>query len=190
MEKGKTYKKIIDCAGKLFAQRGYFGVSLNQIAQEVGITKPALYYYFESKEALYLAVLEQTFSSLLKTLQKAASRADTPLAKIFNVIEAYLVFTLERPEVTLLAQDWEKESNFAKFTRQARQQLVQFLKTLINALGKGAQVSEEKLTLLISFFLEIVRWPFLLALTTPKKLAEEIIRLFFPNIIPQQEGKF
>lgn len=186
MKRRKTYKKIISSAGKLFAQRGYFGVSLSQIAQKAGITKAGLYYYFDSKEELYLAVLQETFSSLFTHLQNAVSLAPTPLAKLFNVIEAYLTFTLHRPEVILLTDhDWAEESIVFEFTSQARQQLIQFITNLIRTLGKGVEVSEAKIVFFLSLLLEIIHWPFLLALTTPKKLAEEMINFFFPQIVSE-----
>ena len=183
MFKDNTRDKILDTAGRLFSQRGYFGVSMSQIASEVGITKAALYYYFDSKEEIYLTILKNTFSSLSVVLEKALSSAKTPFAKLFNVIEAYLSFTLERPETILLASsEVEMDGQLAEFTSQARSQLTQFLKGLISTLGKGSQISEEKIMLLGSFLLEVVRWPFLAASNTPKKLARDIINLFFPKI--------
>jgi len=183
MFKESTRDKILNTAGKLFSQRGYFGVSMSQIAQQVGITKAALYYHFDSKQDIYLTVLKDTFSSLFSVLEKALNSARTPLTKLFDVIEAYLSFTLERPEVALLASsDVEEEGPLAEFSSQARLQLTQFLKGLVSALGKGTQISEEKMIFLGSFLLEFVRWPILAASNPPKKLAQDIIALFFPKI--------
>lgn len=183
MLKEKTRDKILETAARLFSQRGYFGVSMSQIAEEVGITKAALYYHFDGKEEIYLTILKSTFSSLFFVLEKALNLAKTPLTKLFNVIEAYLSFTLERPEVTLLvSSEVEVDGPLAEFSSQARSQLTQLLKRLVSALGKGSQVSEEKIILLGSFLFEVVRWPFLAASTTPKKLTRIIVNLFFPQV--------
>ncbi|UII55839.1 TetR/AcrR family transcriptional regulator [Cytobacillus spongiae] len=47
-----TYEKIIDTAYRLFAENGFEKTSMSAIAKEMGISKPAIYYYFPSKEQL------------------------------------------------------------------------------------------------------------------------------------------
>ncbi|RNB79725.1 TetR/AcrR family transcriptional regulator [Brevibacillus fluminis] len=60
-QKGKTQETIVEAAFKLFAEHGMEKTSLSMIAAEVGITKPAIYYYFPSKEALIDFLFEETF---------------------------------------------------------------------------------------------------------------------------------
>jgi AcrR family transcriptional regulator len=55
-----TREKILEVAGRLFTERGFDKVSLREIADEVGVTKAALYYYFDSKDKL-LGALAQPF---------------------------------------------------------------------------------------------------------------------------------
>jgi AcrR family transcriptional regulator len=50
---------IVEGAGRLFGERGYEGVRLDEVAAAAGVTKPILYRHFESKERLYLALLER-----------------------------------------------------------------------------------------------------------------------------------
>ncbi len=51
-----TRQRILEVALDLFTEHGYDGTSLREIADELGITKAALYYYFESKEDIFLAL--------------------------------------------------------------------------------------------------------------------------------------
>jgi AcrR family transcriptional regulator len=51
-----TRQRILDVALDLFTEQGYDGTSLREIADQLGITKAALYYYFESKEDIFLAL--------------------------------------------------------------------------------------------------------------------------------------
>ncbi len=53
-----TKERIVAVARELFAQRGVQKTSLADIAEQLGITKPALYYHFESREALLAAILQ------------------------------------------------------------------------------------------------------------------------------------
>ena len=50
---------IVEAAGRLFGERGYDGLRLDEIAAAAGVTKPILYRHFDSKKSLYLALLER-----------------------------------------------------------------------------------------------------------------------------------
>lgn len=56
MERGSTKERALDAALELFGRKGYDGVSMNDIAEVVGIRAPSLYKHFPSKEALFAAV--------------------------------------------------------------------------------------------------------------------------------------
>ncbi len=51
-------KRLMDAAILLFTNRGYAATSVREIVEMAGVTKPALYYHFESKEGIYLAILQ------------------------------------------------------------------------------------------------------------------------------------
>ena len=102
MEFLNTKEKILENAGLLFAQRGYFGVSMQDIADSLGLTKAALYYHFESKDALCLQLMKKTFSALLTHLKDAVKEGRTPSEKLFRIIDGYFSFALEKPQVNLL----------------------------------------------------------------------------------------
>jgi AcrR family transcriptional regulator len=54
--KSDTRQRILDVALDLFTEQGYDGTSLRQIAEQLSITKAAIYYYFESKEDILMAL--------------------------------------------------------------------------------------------------------------------------------------
>jgi AcrR family transcriptional regulator len=66
----RTAQRIMDVAEKLFAEQGYEGTSLREIASASDIQEPGLYRHFESKEALYNAVLERALGPLLELLNR------------------------------------------------------------------------------------------------------------------------
>jgi AcrR family transcriptional regulator len=53
----RTRDRILDAALTLFAEKGYEATSMREIAEQLGITKPALYYHFDSKEDIVRALL-------------------------------------------------------------------------------------------------------------------------------------
>ena len=67
-----TAERILDSAEELFAERGYAGTSLRDVATAAGIRIPSLYNHFESKEAIYGAVLERDLRPVLRALSDYA----------------------------------------------------------------------------------------------------------------------
>ncbi|WP_291426512.1 TetR/AcrR family transcriptional regulator [Deinococcus sp.] len=59
-----TRARIQSEAARLFVASGYHGVSMREVAEAVGVTKPALYHHFADKESLFLAMLEGALSTL------------------------------------------------------------------------------------------------------------------------------
>src|SRR6202451_700678 len=59
-----TRERVLAVAQNLFAEQGYRGTSLRDIARRIGIKAPSLLHHFPSKQQLYLAVLDKMFESL------------------------------------------------------------------------------------------------------------------------------
>ncbi len=66
-----TRERILSEGAKLFAARGYHGVSMREMALAVGVTKPALYHHYADKEALFLAILDGALVGLREVVQRA-----------------------------------------------------------------------------------------------------------------------
>ena len=62
-------EEILDVATRLFAERGYEGASMNDVAERVGMRKASLFYHFATKDALYEAVLDRLVASLQEPLE-------------------------------------------------------------------------------------------------------------------------
>ncbi|GHF31886.1 TetR family transcriptional regulator [Deinococcus metalli] len=63
-------------AARLFVQSGYHGVSMREVAQAVGVTKPALYHHYADKEALFLSMLDGALSGLARLVEVASAQPD------------------------------------------------------------------------------------------------------------------
>ncbi len=78
----KTKTKILDAARRLFARKGEANTTMNDVAVTSGVGRRTLYNYFESKEQLYLAVVEAELELLSDTMAKVASKRISPESKI------------------------------------------------------------------------------------------------------------
>lgn len=63
-----TREAILDAALELFAERGYFGTSTREIARAVGVRESALYHHFESKDAIFRALVDEHGPGRLRQL--------------------------------------------------------------------------------------------------------------------------
>ena len=52
-------ERLLETAISIFAEKGYAGTSVREIVEQAGVSKPVLYYYFKSKQGLFLAILDQ-----------------------------------------------------------------------------------------------------------------------------------
>jgi len=90
--------KIIDAAVGLFAEKGYETTSIDEIAAKAGITKPVVYDHFESKEQLFIAILELIRDDLLKRGAAVVAGAPSHEERLKGSIGAFLDFVQEQPE--------------------------------------------------------------------------------------------
>ncbi|MFE7061558.1 TetR/AcrR family transcriptional regulator [Sutcliffiella sp. NPDC057660] len=71
-----TYDKIKKSALQLFAQRGYYGTSLNDVANLVGIKKPSLYAHFKNKDELFKTVIIELVDVFTKKITMTYQNAN------------------------------------------------------------------------------------------------------------------
>jgi len=69
-------ERILQAATRLFAQRGFYGVSINDVAEAAGLVKSAIYHHFASKEALYRTVLVEVIRQSCAQMVAGASGPD------------------------------------------------------------------------------------------------------------------
>jgi AcrR family transcriptional regulator len=98
--------QMLEVAGKAFAARGFHAVSMDEIAERAGISKPMLYHYFGSKEGLYVAYVRQQGAALLAGMRDAAEPGAPPAERLWEGTLAFLGYVDEhRPGWALLYRE-------------------------------------------------------------------------------------
>ena len=102
--KQKTKKEILAKTIPLFARRGYDGVSMRQIAREVGINAGSLYHHFPDKQTLYVEALSQTFAKHTDFMHKAFIGKNSPKDRIRLLIHSLCVLVNDDKNFSRLMQ--------------------------------------------------------------------------------------
>jgi AcrR family transcriptional regulator len=84
--------QLLDVAGRLFAESGFHGVSMEQLADAAGVTKPVLYQHFPSKRELYLGLVHDAVAGLETTVRWALDGTTDNRARVEGAIEAYFTY--------------------------------------------------------------------------------------------------
>lgn len=95
-------RRLLDAGLKLFANRGYAGTSVQDIIAEAGVTKPVLYYYFESKGGLFQALVDQAMDERLRLMREAAPPEKPAVEQLTDIIVALTDFARREPDLLRL----------------------------------------------------------------------------------------
>jgi AcrR family transcriptional regulator len=96
-------QQILEIAVRLFAERGYHGVSMDDIGSAAGVTGPALYHHFAGKESMLVAALTPVSEGLLAGgLERVAASGGDSRTALESLVEFHVEFALANPAVIAL----------------------------------------------------------------------------------------
>ena len=95
---------ILNAAEKEFAEQGIAGARIDTIAREAGVNKALLYYYFQDKDSLYGAVLDNAFAGLKTQVFAALDSKRAPREKLIEYVNVYFDFLSHHPFYPRLMQ--------------------------------------------------------------------------------------
>ncbi|MGA5760248.1 TetR/AcrR family transcriptional regulator [Nonomuraea bangladeshensis] len=161
-------------AAELFCARGYHNVGIEDIAQEVGITGPAIYRHFPNKQAVLAAAVEELVARFAGCVAAGADAA-TPVERLDAALRALVRYTLDRRGVARLYQ-WEarhldpgsQAGLAASFDRSVRA-----LRELL--LGARPELGRRDAALLTSAALSVIASPATHRASLPRAKAEQTI---------------
>src|SRR3954467_15790327 len=92
LSKADRMEQSLAAAHTLFAERGYAAVTMDEVAAEVGVTKPLLYNYFGNKEGLYAACMERAGDALSATIAASVAATGSPEEALRAGGQAFFAF--------------------------------------------------------------------------------------------------
>lgn len=95
-----TEEKIIRAARKVFIQKGMDGARMQGIADEAGINKSLLHYYFRSKDKLFSRVFSETFNDMIEMIDSVFAVAGDIDSLLNEFVKRYIGLLREKPFIT------------------------------------------------------------------------------------------
>ena len=102
---------ILDAAIQLFSTHGFDGVSMRQIAESAGVSKANIYHHFKSKEALYLAIMNESARNLSALVESLATGEGEIGQALETFVSAHLDHLFENQAIIrlVLREGWSGE---------------------------------------------------------------------------------
>lgn len=94
-----TRDRLLESAAPLFASRGYHGVGIEELGAHVGLTGPAIYRHFKTKQAILGELLVTVSESLLDGAQLALTESDDADEVLSTLIDRHIAFALGNPDL-------------------------------------------------------------------------------------------
>jgi AcrR family transcriptional regulator len=185
-------EQTLEVAHALFAARGYAPVTMDEVAQAVGVTKPLLYNYFGNKERLYLACMEPAGDALVAAVVGAVERTETPEAALRTGIHAFFEF-VDRDRASwrvLFDETLPSEGGIARRVGEYRARVLELVEAALLAQPSPAPpLHVEALSVALLGAAEaLVRWWLRGEAMSASATAELLIATVEPGLRPRSAG--
>lgn len=134
--------EILATATQLFIQQGYHGLAMRQISEALGVSKAALYYYFEDKEELLLAILTDYLEEIETAIAAIHAQTESGAEQIRRFVEMVLQQPAERRAIIRLASQEMAQLSASARTRFNRLYHEKFIGKLTALLQGGMERGE------------------------------------------------
>jgi TetR/AcrR family fatty acid metabolism transcriptional regulator len=108
-------RRIIDAAVKVFAEKGFFGAKVSEIADAAGVADGTIYLYFKSKDDILISLFQEKMSEIVKQLQAILSELPDPETKMRRYVIEHLKLVARQPELMqVLTVELRQSARFIK----------------------------------------------------------------------------
>ena len=183
------YHQILETASRLFAQKGYKSTSMNEIANELGIKKATIYYYFPSKEQILFEIMNFAMDEALKDLKKISKMKIPPMKKLEESLKFYSKYYVKKQnDLILLVNELNSlNERYKKILIDKEKVYVNIFKGIFSELKEQGKLKDIPLTIIaFSFFGMVhytIKWYRASGEVKPEKLSEYFVEIFTKGIV-------
>ncbi len=188
--KKDMHKKILETAMRIFARKGFFQTTVDDIARSAKVAKGTLYLYFKDKSDIYISIIENQLNSALSDLQAINKKDLKNGEKLSSIAEDWLGHSVEFhrffPVISM-----ENINQALNIMKEIKPRVFPIITKIICAVAeiieKGIENGEFRRVnprVAAIIFLNIMRTPLLLNLFGAEKIksCDDILELFFDGL--------
>ncbi len=144
IQSDQTRQRIVEAATRLFAHKGFYGTSIAALADATGLTKGAFYHHFESKEAIFFAVVEAVRSLWASGVARKVARGKGALAQLQTLLDSHTRLLAENEMLCLVMSNLMLEMEnvnpaYATVLQRVYEELTLFVERIVR---EGQKVRE------------------------------------------------
>jgi AcrR family transcriptional regulator len=192
-----TRARLLDAAGKVFAERGYQAASVDEIAAAAGLSKGAVYWNFDSKDELFLALLEERIDRPIAETAEVLRSAptDRPIdPEVANHWERVLgserdLMLLAQEQWARAARDPKLRKRFARRQRRMRDVLADGMRTRVRRTGapRFDVLAEDVATAYLALASGLAQQRLVDSKSVPDGLLETMTSLIYEGLVARAE---
>ena len=132
----ETRQAILRAAEQVFAERGYAGARMDDVAAEVGIKRASMVYYFRDKRSLYLALLEDLYGDLLRSYRAVLATPGSARDRVMAFVDLWAKHVADRPGSVRILM-WESARVRRASSEPLAAELAPIQRTIKDLLAEG-----------------------------------------------------
>lgn len=181
--------RILREATKLFAERGYNAASVREVVEAAGCTKPALYYYFESKDALFVETIREATSEMTRIIEGTMQSHGPIRDQLASGIDSFMGYLdanhmamrlLMRAE--LQPDEGQPPFDFESVRARHTQMITAMLQSGVDQKEIRSDVDLDDAALALAGMVDQRLQLWLIGVAPPADLGRRILRIFFDGV--------
>ena len=187
-QRSQTRERILESAELVFADNGYHDALVDEIGRRTSMSKGGLYFHFPSKEDLFFAVMDRLANKLVCRAEKAATKADSPIAAAEAALGAVVSALSKQKRLArlLVTQGYSMGNAFEKKRTEIFERFASIIRSQLDAAVEAGEIDELDTGLAARVWLGavneiVVHWLFSGG-PSPSETASELKRLLVASI--------
>lgn len=180
-------EEILEAATKFFYEKGYQSTTMNDLANEMGLSKSAIYHYFRSKEEILVEIYERTITDATNELSKGANSDKSTIDKLQEIIKNQIecIIIEKQPMMkTFFQEEGQLPEKFFKSIKKRKREFNRLVEDIfIEGISEGVFKKGDP-ALFVNAFLGMCLWVYRWYRPNSKYTPEDISK-YFINLIEE-----
>jgi AcrR family transcriptional regulator len=175
-------RQLLELAEELFAERGYAGASMDELARRAGVTKPVVYELFGSKDGVFEACVDRSIAGLAESVAAAVRSETEPEARVRAGGIAFLEFAAGNRVAWDLMSMGGRFAEQARAVRSSQAELIRDLMAEMAGAGTDARELEVAAHAVNAAYEGVAHWMWEHPGIPIEQLADWIVQLLLPGL--------